>query len=247
MLAIALIPDGIEYHLPHHIPTSLGFTWLVWLIIGILVIAARRKARFIPGAVQLVVESFLSFIFNLADEIIGPLAPRYYPLLVGLFFYILCANLIGLIPGCHSPTSDPNMTFGLVLIVFLYYNFDGLRTLKFGYFKQFVGPPLPWFLSPLKILIVLTELMTFISRPFSLGLRLFCNMLSKELFLQILGFLLIQFLFSSNQADKILAVLPIFMRPFIILLGLVIAFIQAFVFLMLSIQYIAGAVKASEH
>jgi F-type H+-transporting ATPase subunit a len=89
--------------------------------------------------------------------------------------------------------------------------------------------------------------MTFFVKPFSLGLRLFCNIFSKELFLAILALLLLQFLHGPTAMDKIFTMAPLVLRPIIVLLGVVIGFIQALVFLVLTISYIAGARSAAEH
>lgn len=243
----AIVQESIEYNIPH-IPTSLLMVWLVWAVLGAVSILIAKRAKPIPtSGIQVVLESALEWIYSVADEIIGPQAPKYYPLFVGLFLSILVSNVIGLIPGLISPTSDPMLTFGLALMVFLYYNYQGIRAKGFGYFKELTGPPLPWYLFPVTVLLTLTEVITMFTKPFSLGLRLFCNIFSKELFLQVLAILAIQFILSPEVIIKLFTAAPVLLRPVIIMLGLVIGFIQALVFMVLSISYIAGAIKAEEH
>jgi F-type H+-transporting ATPase subunit a len=239
--------ESIQWHFGH-LPTSLVFSWVVWAGIIVVSIIVAKKRRLVPGRLQAVFEMLIEFVCNLADELIGPQAYRFYPLFIGLFFFILVGNLIGFIPGLMSPTSDPNLTFGLSLLVFVYFIFIGFKYNGIGYLKQFKGPKLPWYMFPISILISVTEIISFFTRPLSLGLRLFCNIFSKELFLGILAWLMLQFFLSPVITDKLFfSPVILVMRPAIMLLGLIIAFIQALVFMVLSMSYIAGAVHMEEH
>jgi len=246
MLAAAMVPESVEYHLPH-VPTSLFFSWVVWIGIIITSIIVARSMKNVPGKIQAVFEVLFEYICGLADEIIGPKADRFYPLFIGLFFFLLIANIIGLIPGLYSPTADPMLTFGLAIMVFLYFNFCGIRENGFAYFRQVVGPKLPWYMLPVSCLLCLTEIISFFIRPFSLGLRLFCNIFSKELFLAILAMLVLSFLTSQSMTENALTIAPLLLRPVILLLGIIIGFIQALVFVVLSMSYIAGALQMQEH
>jgi F-type H+-transporting ATPase subunit a len=239
------VPEGIAYHIPH-IATPLAFTWFVWLLLGAVTIVAARRARLVPGPTQSAIEAVLQYVIGLADEIVGPKAPRYYPLFVGLFFYLLVGNIIGLIPGFYSPTGNMNTTFGLAGMVFLYYNFEGIRENGWGYFKQFLGPHLPWYLLPVRLLLCVTDVISFFLRPLSLGLRLFCNIFSKEIFLAILAYLIVQFMLGPTFMDKAFMVGSLGLRLVILLLGILIALIQALVFVILSMSYIGGALHAAE-
>lgn len=246
MLVAAIVPESIEYSIPH-VPTSLAFSWAVWGLILVLSIIAIKSAKLIPTKIQTIFEAGIEYVCGLADELIGPEAYKFYPLFLGLFIFILVANLIGLIPGLISPTSDPNLTFGFALMVFVYFVFIGFKYNGLKYLNQFRGPKLPWYLFPISILIMFTEVISFFMRPFSLGLRLFANIFSKELFLEILAILTLQFFFSHSIKDNVFTVMPLLLRPFILLLGLIVGFIQALVFMVLSMSYIAGAVRMEEH
>ncbi|MBN1129126.1 MAG: F0F1 ATP synthase subunit A [Chitinispirillaceae bacterium] len=238
--------ESVVWHFGR-IPTALVFSWVVWAgLIGISIVVAR-KAKLVPGGVQVIFEMLIEFITNLADELIGPKAREYYPLFIGLFFFILVGNLMGFIPGLLSPTADPNLTFGLALMVFVYFIFLGFKHNGIGYLKQFKPPPLPWYMLPIGLVLSMTEIISFFTRPLSLGLRLFCNIFSKELFLGILAYLMLQFFMSPVLFDKVFSAGLLVMRPAIMLLGLIIAFIQAMVFMVLSMSYIAGAVQMEEH
>jgi F-type H+-transporting ATPase subunit a len=238
--------ESIQYHFGR-LPVTLVFAWVVWAFIIVLSIAAAKRLKLIPGTLQVIFEMGVEYVCGLADEFIGPQAYKFYPLFIGLFFFILLSNLIGFIPGLTSPTSDPNLTFGFAIMVFVYFVFTGFKYNGIRYLKQFLGPKLPWYMFPISILITLTEIISFFSRPFSLGLRLFANIFSKELFLGILAWLMMHFLLSAALSDKIFAVMPLVLRPVIMLIGLIIAFIQALVFMVLSMSYIGGAVHMEEH
>lgn len=239
--------ESIRWHFGQ-CPTSLVFSWVVWAGIIVVSLIVAKRAKLIPGGIQAVFEMFFEFIRGLADDLIGPRAPQFYPLFFGLFFFIFAGNLMGFVPGLMSPTADPNLTFGLALLVFVYFIFIGFRYHGIGYLRQFKGPKLPWFMFPVSVLISVTEIISFFIRPLSLGLRLFCNIFSKELFLGILAWLMLHFFASPVITDKLFfSPIMLFMRPAIMLLGLIIAFLQALVFMVLSMSYIAGAVRMEEH
>ena len=244
--------DAVKWHFPPipHLPndpTLLYFSWIVWAILMIASIAVAMRAKIIPGSLQAIFEMLIEYICGMADEFIGSEARKFYPLFLGLFFFILTSNLIGFIPGLVSPTSDPNLTFGLAIMVFVYFIAIGFKYNGLGYLRQFKGPTLPWYMFPVSILLSITEIISFFTRPFSLGLRLFANIFSKELFLGILAWLVLDLLHNPMRIDTFIAIVPFVLRPVILLLGLIIAFIQALVFMVLSMSYIAGAVRMEEH
>jgi len=244
--AASVVPESIALDIPG-VPTSLVMSWIAWLVLGTLSVAVARRATMVPGRAQLVLESAIDYVTDLADQMIGPeRAPRYYPLLLGLFLYILTCNLMGLVPGLQCPTADANTAFGLAILVALYYNAEGIRTHGWGYLRQFTGPPMPWFLLPVRFLLMLLETIALLVRPFSLGMRLFCNMFSKELLLGILASLIVQFIADPVRLQKWFSLGPLLLRPVILLLGAMVGFIQALVFTILAMAYIGGAVQ-SEH
>jgi F-type H+-transporting ATPase subunit a len=238
--------ESIVWHFGK-IPTSIVFSWVVWAGIIGLSIAAARKARLVPRGGQNIVEMIIEYVCNLADDVIGPKAKQYYPLFIGLFFFILVGNLIGFIPGLISPTADPNLTFGLALMVFFYFIFLGFKHNGLGYLNQFKPPKMPWYMLPIGLLLSITEIVSFFTRPLSLGLRLFCNIFSKELLLGIIAWLMIDFWMTPGLFYKGFSFGMLCLRPAIMLLGLIVAFIQALVFMVLSMSYIAGAVHMEEH
>ncbi len=238
---MTLLPEAIEYHIAH-LPTVTLMSIITFLILGICSWIAKRYWQMVPQGLQNLVEWALGFIYDLADEIIGPTAAAYYPLLVGLFLFIFTGNILGLIPGFISPTANLNTTVALALIVFFYYHYQGVKTQGWHYFKHFAGPV--WWLAPLMIPI---GIISHLARPLSLAFRLFGNILAKEIILTILAMLISIFLLSSGFLQKSLALLPLILRPAIIILGTLVSLIQAGVFLILTTIYIAGAVRMEEH
>lgn len=236
---MSAIPEAVEYHLP--LDPSLVMSWLAMGLIGLVSWLGTRRMAWVPRGMQNALEAVLGIVFNYADEMVGPTAPRYYPLFSMLFIFILVANLMGLVPGLFSPTSKLSTTVGLALIVFFATHYFGIKERGlWGYVRHWFGP-VPGWLKPFMLVI---ELISELARPLSLSFRLFGNILAKEILLAVLALLVVIFLPSGNVIQEVLAVVPLVLRPLIILLGLLVSVIQAFVFMILAMVYIGGAVQA---
>jgi F-type H+-transporting ATPase subunit a len=162
------------------------------------------------------------------EEMMGPEGKHYFPLIASLFLFILVSNLLGLIPGFDSPTANLNTTAALAVVAFSATHIIGAKKHGFSYFKHFIGPI--WWLSWLMLPI---EIISHLARPISLSFRLFGNMIAKHKLLLAL------------------AALSPFVPTFPVLaLGLFVAFVQAGVFTLLTMLYLAGAIEeahGSEH
>ncbi len=179
-----------------------------------------------PGKLQLVLEAIVSALQDLLVANIGAKGRPFLGLVGTLGLFILMSNLIGLVPYFSSPTTSLNMTLGCALVAFLYYNYQGIRAQGAGkYFKHFLGP-LP-VLAPLMLPI---EIISHFSRIVSLSLRLFGNIFGEELVIAALG-VMVAFL------------VPVPMMLFGVFGGV----LQAFVFIMLTMVYLGGAVASEEH
>ncbi len=199
---------------------------LVLLIAAALVLFAwwlrGRLSVDNPGRVQHLVEVAFGAVQGLMKEVIGRDYRRFTPLIGTLAIYILIGNLLGMVPGFLSPTSNLNITASMGLCVFLYYNYQGFRKQGFaGYLKHFCGPVI-W-LAPLLFVI---ELISHMARPFSLSVRLFGNIFAEEL---IIG--------SLNQ------LFPFLLSAIVMFLSLLLSTIQSFIFILLTMVYISGAVE----
>ncbi|MGH7889973.1 MAG: F0F1 ATP synthase subunit A [Thermodesulfobacteriota bacterium] len=168
----------------------------------------------------------IDFLLDLLGGIMGSRekAKKYFPLLGSAFFFILFANILGLIPGFLPPTGNFNKPVACGLVIFVMYNFYGFKEHGIGYLKHFAGPVV--FLAPLMIII---EIISHLVRPASLSLRLFWNMTGDHLVLGIF-------------TDLTHFVIP----AIFIALGLFVSFLQAFIFTVLSAIYISLSI-AHEH
>ena len=199
------------------------------LVIGITMLLARaatKKMQLVPTGSQNVMETFIGGIIAMGADTMGETnARRYLPLIGSLAIIIFIANMIGVIPGFEAPTSNINFTLSLALIVFVYYNYVGIKINGFKkYFGHFMGP-MP-ILAPLMFPI---EIISHISRIISLSFRLFGSIRGDDMFLMVL-LMLVPWLLP----------LPGFF--------LLTAFgvLQAFIFSILTYVYIAGSVMMAE-
>ncbi len=198
---------------------------VVSVILIVLAILTTKKLSVVPGALQNVMETYVEGMTEfMGGTIPGDVRP-HVPLIATLFLFILFSNWIGLIPGFIAPTSNWNTTIAPAIVVFFYYHYWGIK--KHGvisYLKHFGGPV--WWLSPV---IFVLETIGHFARVLSLSIRLFGNIMGEETLLFIL-FTLVPFL------------LPIPLMFMSLFFGLV----QALVFTLLSIVYIALAVEEHE-
>jgi F-type H+-transporting ATPase subunit a len=255
ILAIPGVPDHVVY------------TWIVMALLCVLSFLATRRLALVPRGVQNMMEILIEQFLTLLDDVIGHDGRRYLPLIATLGLYILVANLLGLIPGLVAPTANLNTTVACAVIVFIAYHVIGAR--KVGvltYLKHFAGPLLDAELFPNRVvdgafklvlvpLFFVIEIFSHLARPLSLALRLFGNMAGGHILLAVMFLLtmgMIGWIFSGSLGAIGLGVpgsllLIAFTSWFLFPLKLLVAFLQAFIFIMLSMLYIAGAVEEPEH
>lgn len=210
----------------HH----LFFTWLImfcFLIFGMIV---RSRLQMIPGKPQVLLEAVVGGIYDFFHDVLEHETRRFFPLIATIFMYIFLCNVMSLVPLFDSPTNLLNTTLAMAIIVFLYYNYVGIRRHGPRYIKHFLGP-IGW-LAPLFFVV---ELISHFSRMLSLSFRLFGNIRGKDILLGVLFFLVV-----LSKGILFLVPLPIFV------LGLFVSFIQALIFALLTAMYLAGAVE-EEH
>ncbi|MBF0558975.1 MAG: F0F1 ATP synthase subunit A [Nitrospirae bacterium] len=209
------------------IPPYVSYSWLAMVILISTALVLRNKISLVPSGLQNVMETFAEFSMNLSDSIIGHhWGMKFYPLIGTLLFYIGICNFMGLIPGFESPTSNINMTASMAIPVFLATHYYGIKVHGFKYINHFLGPMRGLYALPLMILMFFIELIGHLVRPITLSVRLFGNMIAKHMILVILGIL-------------VPAVVPVA----ILGLGVIVSVIQAYVFILLTCLYLAGAVE----
>jgi len=219
-----ILPSPLRL-LPQHTFTAL----LVMTLLLVLACLARRSLLqstdpVVPEdgvSIRNVFELLVELIVGLSDGIIGLKGRKYVHLFGSFFIFILTANLFGLLPGFSPPTNNLNTTLGLGLVSFCAYHYFGMREHGAGYIKQFLGPMLV--LAPFFLVL---EGISHLVRPFSLALRLFGNMFGDHLVVEIF-------------TDLTKVGVPVLFY----ILGALVSVIQAFVFTLLSVIYVAMAIS----
>src|SRR5882724_11794488 len=235
------------------IPDHVTYTWVVMVILAGVAFAASRNVQLVPRGLQNFLEVVLEQFIQMIDDVMGVEGRRYLPLLATLGLFIVTANLISLVPGMGGPTSNLNTNAACALIVFFSYHWIGVR--KRGaltYLAHFAGP-VPLALKPLMFVI---EIISHLARPLSLTLRLFGNMIGGHILLAIIFFLmglqgLIGWALSGGALGAVVGgigglVMIVFTVGFLYPLKILVSFLQAFIFVMLTMLYIAGAVEGAE-
>ncbi len=198
------------------------YSWVVMaLLIGIGYLSAKN-INMVPTKAQNFFELAISGMEEFMVDITGDEGRWFFPLVATVFFYVFIGNLIGLIPGFFPPTANLNTTASCALVVFCFTHYIGIKYHGAKYIKHFLGPV--WWMAPL---IFIIEIIGHFARILSLSFRLFGNMMGHEIVLAILFAL----------AGAFFAPLPI------MALGIFVAFVQGFVFFLLSIIYFAGAME----
>lgn len=207
--------------------------WANWMTMEILAVAIvmalvmmvrGRLSVESPGGLQHLIESIYGFLKTNADEAGIHHSEKFVPYFFTVFLFILTMNLIGAVPGFEAATMFAWVPAGLAITTFFYYNIKGVAENGIGYFKHFIGPYL-W-LAPLMIPI---ELVSHMARPMSLTIRLYANM------------------FAGEQVTlAFLGLVPLIIPVIFMALHVFVAFLQAYIFTLLSMIYVGGAV-AHEH
>ncbi len=233
-------------------PFSINKVVLINVVAGLLTILlfvlASSKKGLVPKGVQHVTESAVGMVSGIVADVMPHdddhhkyNAKKFLPLLVSMFFFIFFNNIAGIIPFVQMPgTARMALPIFLSLLVLLVSNFYGIKQNGVGtHFKNALFPPgVP---KALYLLVTPIELLSqFIVRPFSLAVRLFANVFAGHLLLVIFGFLSNKLMTSDTFALKPVAILPFLMLIFLTLFEVMVAFLQAYIFTLLSAVYIGG-------
>jgi F-type H+-transporting ATPase subunit a len=205
-----------------HVYPHVIYSWFAILLLIIFAVLATRKIDMIPTKAQNFFEILISGMEEFMVDITGEEGRWFFPIIATIFIYIATCNLMGLVPGFFPPTASINTTVSCAIPVFLFTHFIGVKYHGIKYIKHFLGPV--WWLIPI---ILPIEIIGHLARVLSLSFRLFGNITGHELVLAILFML----------AGAFFAPLPI------MAMGIFVAFVQAFVFFLLSIMYFSGAME----
>lgn len=214
--------------------------WM-WIAAGILFIGLTIVAQTVkryPRGMQNFMEMIMEFLQeNLVLGVIGKEGRRWFPFIATLFLFILMNNLLGLVPGSFTATANINVTAALAIVVFLTVQGVGIRTHGlFGYLKGFIPAGVPFWVLPLMLPI---EFISQLAKPFSLAIRLFANMMVGHMV--ILVFLSMIIIFKSY----VVAIFPLAGVMMMSAFEIFVAFIQAFIFAILTASYLSDAIHMS--
>ena len=204
----------------HHL-VVVSYTWFVMAMLALFSFLATRRMNILPGRFQNVMEVIIGGFDSLLTDTMGHEGRKFFPLIATLGLYILTSNLLGLIPGFESPTANLNTTVSMAVVVFAMTHIVGVKVHGIKYVKQFMGPV--WWLTPLMMPI---EIISHLSRPLSLSVRLFGNIMGEDIVLAVVLLLV-----------PLLVPLPVFV------LMIFTSCIQTVVFMLLTMMYIAGAME----
>lgn len=223
----ALLMDVIVN--PHVVPHYVSYAFLASGVLIGAALAVRGSLAVVPRGLQNFIEVIVEALMNLAEENIGhKWGKTLLPLVGTIGMYILVCNLMGLIPGFTAPTGHLNTNAAMAVPVFFATHYYGLKVHGLKYLAHFVGPIRSITAIPLMALIFILEIIGHLVRPVTLSVRLFGNMMAKHMILFALAMLA-----------------PVIVPVAILGLGVLVSLIQAFVFVLLTALYLAGAVEES--
>jgi len=210
--------------------SSLAMVITIAVITLFLTLSVNTRS-IIPSRVQLISELSYGFIAQLLKDTVGKQGRKYFPFVFTIFMFVLIGNMVGMLPYSFTFTSHIIVTFALAAIVFIGVTILGFAKHGMHFFSFFVIPGLPWYMLPLLIPI---EVISYLSRPISLSVRLFANMLAGHTLIKVFAMFVITMPFYSG-------VLPLAFIVALTGLEILIAFLQAYVFAILTCLYINDA------
>jgi F-type H+-transporting ATPase subunit a len=209
---------------------ALGIVWLI-------MVYGTRQRQLVPGRVQAAAEMLYEFMADTVRSTTGKEGLKFLPLVFSLFIFVLVCNMVGLIPGTFTVTSQIVVTFVFAMIVIGTVLIYGITKHGMKFFGLFVPSGVPGWLLPF---ITLIEIISFVSRPISLAMRLFANMLAGHIALKVFAGFIVLMLGAGGFA-AVLSPLPLMMIVALYALELLVAGLQAFVFSILTCIYLNDA------
>jgi F-type H+-transporting ATPase subunit a len=208
------------------------------LVLALLYFGMRPKAV-VPGRLQALAEMSYQFIYDMCDTQIGHGGRRFFPFVFTLFFFVLLGNLLGLLPYAFTYTSHIAVTFALAAMVIVLVTGVAVFTHGTTFFTQYFFPKgAPIVLAPL---IVPVEVISYLSRPVSLSIRLFANMVAGHVMFEVFATFIV-LLAGAGALGTVIAVGPLALNVLLVGFELLVAFLQAYVFAILTCIYLHDAV-----
>lgn len=205
----------------------------------ILMTLAMRPKALVPGRAQIVAETMYQFIGNMIRENTGVQGMQYFPLVFTLFVVVLMGNMLGMLPYSFTYTSHLAVTAGLAISLFLMVVIIGIVRHGTHFLHLFLPPGVPLWLVPL---IIPIEVVSFVARPITLSVRLFANMMAGHLMLKVFAGFSVAML-GFGTAGIALGLLPALFNTVLIVFEFLIAFLQAYVFTILTCIYLKDTIE----
>ena len=221
--------------------SSLFMFLVVLLICGFFWLGTSNRSL-IPNKMQIVVEKMFFFIGGVVKANSGKKGIEIFPYMFVLFLFIMIGNIVGLFPFAFSFTSQICVTIGMALIVFIASIVVGFLNQGMRYFRRFCPSGIPGYLAPFFVVI---EILSFLFRPISLGIRLFANMVSGHIMIEVIASFAASI--ASIAALSVLSIFPIAVDVLLNLFKLVVCMLQAYVFVVLSCMYLSESLEEPAH
>lgn len=210
---------------------------IVLVLVSVFLIGGMRRSSVVPGRWQSMVELAYEFVAGMVRDNVGKEGKSYFPFIFTLFMFVLGSNLAGMIPGSFTVTSHIAVNFAMALFVFVAVTIIGFIKNGAGYLKLFAPSGVPGWLLPL---IVAIEIISYCTRPISLAVRLFANMLAGHIMMKVFAGFIIS-LSALGAAGVLGAVAPFAVTVMLTGLEILVACLQAFVFTILTCIYLNDA------
>ena len=209
------------------------FMFLSALTICFFLFFGTKEKKLIPGKIQLIAEMFYNFVAKMINDTAGSKAKPYFPFIFSLFMFVLLCNMIGMLPYSFTVTSHIIVTLIMAIFIFIAVTVIGFMKHGFKYLKIFVPSGVPTLLLPL---ITIIEIISYLSRPISLSVRLFANMMAGHTMLKVFGGFVISLGLLGGW-------LPLSFSVALTGLEILVAFLQAYVFAILTCIYLNDALN----
>lgn len=224
------------------VTNSAIYMWVAVALISVLMIGGIARAAIVPGRLQSIVETLYEFVATTVRNSAGTEGMKFMPFVFSLFMFVLTLNLLGMLPYAFTVTSHLIVTFALAALVISVVILYGFYRHGVGFLRLFVPSGVPGWLLPL---LVAVEIVSFVSRPISLSVRLFANMLAGHIALKIFAGFVVTLLTAGAWA--VLSPLPLLLSIALTALEFLVAVLQAYVFATLTTIYLNDALHPGHH
>jgi F-type H+-transporting ATPase subunit a len=218
----------------------------LWMVIAasvaiIFTTFSMRQRALVPGRLQMISEMAYQFVAGMIRENIGPKGREYFPFIFTVFMFVLLGNMLGMVPKSFTYTSHIIVTGVMAMAIFLMVIVIGIARHGTHFFSLFVPPGVP---GPMLLILVPIELLSFLVRPITLSVRLFANMMAGHIVLKVFaGFSVALISLDLGGAEIVASMVPALFNVALIALEFLIAFLQAYVFTLLTCIYLKDTIE----